>query len=332
MAIKLAKQLGIKHRYNEESRLAGFPWLQLFPQRNPRLSVRESEGVEAYFQLLATGIVPFNPSAIPDDDYVSENYNIPEVSDAVENIRDPYGNSRSLDKASAYENQKPSFSWQTVGGTVPGEQNEPHAETNANTPDDNQLPCCSWQTVGESIPEESNEPPAETDANTPVKCTPEKILNIISPVVSAAINSVRTRSKQLAEIILTIQAKIDEKRKKGLRKHIKKKRPQREEQQILRKYLSQEHEKNNRCYINGNKKVVTKAENRANSVPSTPTQQRSVQLREKSSKNQYEVPTEQIVQPRKLNKPEVTYRTEETPKFDEVAPTVSGVKKKQTSK
>ncbi|KAJ8962241.1 hypothetical protein NQ318_018213 [Aromia moschata] len=45
MAFKLAEQLGIKHRFNKESGLAGFPWLQLFMQRNPTLSVRKAEGV-----------------------------------------------------------------------------------------------------------------------------------------------------------------------------------------------------------------------------------------------------------------------------------------------
>lgn len=65
MAFKLTEQLGIEHRFNKESRLAGFPWLQLFIQRNPRLPVTKAEevsinrslgmnkkDVEVYFQLL----------------------------------------------------------------------------------------------------------------------------------------------------------------------------------------------------------------------------------------------------------------------------------------
>lgn len=173
----------------------------------------------------ATGIVPFNPYAIPDDAYLTENSIIPEVLDAVENKRNPYGNSQTLNKAVSNDNQQPSCSWQIVAETVPGEQNEPPAIINANTPDDNQQPCCSWQTVGESIPEDENEPPAETNASTPEKCTPGKILDIISPVpvVSAAINSVRTRSKQLAEI-LTSETTIAEKKKKATKKTHKEKK------------------------------------------------------------------------------------------------------------
>ncbi|KAF5281941.1 hypothetical protein FQA39_LY00465 [Lamprigera yunnana] len=61
-----------------------------------------------------------------------------------------------------------------------------------------------------------NEPPAETNASTPVKCTPGKILDIISPVpvVSGNVDSVRRRRKQLAAI-LTTETTIGEKKRKA---------------------------------------------------------------------------------------------------------------------
>ncbi|KAF5299055.1 hypothetical protein FQA39_LY11601 [Lamprigera yunnana] len=109
----------------------------------------------------------------------SKNSNIVNIPDAVENKQTHDGSSQSFRKPLA---------------------------------DDNQQPCCSWQTVAEKL----NEPPAETNASTPVKCTPGKILDIISPVpvVSANIVSVRRRSKQLAAI-LTTDTTIGEKKRKA---------------------------------------------------------------------------------------------------------------------
>lgn len=45
MAFKLAEQWNIEHRFSNESRLAGFPWLQLFLQRYLRLTLRKAERV-----------------------------------------------------------------------------------------------------------------------------------------------------------------------------------------------------------------------------------------------------------------------------------------------
>lgn len=131
----------------------------------------------------ATGIVPFNPSAIPDDAYLTENSIILEAPDASKNKQIPDGSSQSFKKALS---------------------------------DDDQQPCCSWQTEDDSVPEKQNESVAETNANTPVKSTPGKMLDIISPVpvVSADVNSVRKRSKQLAEI-LTTETTIGEKQNKA---------------------------------------------------------------------------------------------------------------------
>ncbi|KAF5273119.1 hypothetical protein FQA39_LY07609 [Lamprigera yunnana] len=69
---------------------------------------------------------------------------------------------------------------------------------------------------GETVPEKQNEPPADTNASTHVKCTPGKILDIISPVpvASANVDSVRRRSKQLAAI-LTTETTIGEKKSKA---------------------------------------------------------------------------------------------------------------------
>ncbi|KAK9680240.1 CENP-B N-terminal DNA-binding domain [Popillia japonica] len=45
LAYKLAEQLHINHKFNRESGMAGLDWLHLFFRRNPKLSIRKSEGV-----------------------------------------------------------------------------------------------------------------------------------------------------------------------------------------------------------------------------------------------------------------------------------------------
>lgn len=45
MAFELANKLGIQHTFNSENRMAGFDWLQSFLRRNPKLSIRKSEGI-----------------------------------------------------------------------------------------------------------------------------------------------------------------------------------------------------------------------------------------------------------------------------------------------
>lgn len=67
LAYEFAVQLGLKHKFNDEKRKAGYDWLQLFLSRHPDLSVRKSEGVslarvhgmnraevQQYFNLLQT--------------------------------------------------------------------------------------------------------------------------------------------------------------------------------------------------------------------------------------------------------------------------------------
>lgn len=88
----------------------------------------------------ATGIVPFNLSANPDDAYLTENSNLADFPDAVPNNQNSAGSSQSFPKAIA---------------------------------DNNQQPCCSWQAVGETILEKQNGLPAPvgTIETTPIKCT-----------------------------------------------------------------------------------------------------------------------------------------------------------------
>lgn len=45
MAYKLAEQLNIDHRFNQDSEKAGLDWFHLFLSRHPELSIRKSEGV-----------------------------------------------------------------------------------------------------------------------------------------------------------------------------------------------------------------------------------------------------------------------------------------------
>lgn len=45
LAFKFAKKLGIDHRFNQETKMAGFPWLRSFLRRNPDVSIRKSEGL-----------------------------------------------------------------------------------------------------------------------------------------------------------------------------------------------------------------------------------------------------------------------------------------------
>lgn len=45
IAFQFAEQLNIKHRFNKEIQKAGYDWLCLFLSRNPRITVRKSEGV-----------------------------------------------------------------------------------------------------------------------------------------------------------------------------------------------------------------------------------------------------------------------------------------------
>ncbi|XP_072399497.1 uncharacterized protein [Diabrotica undecimpunctata] len=47
MAFELAEKLKLKHKFNKDSRKAGYPWLESFLRRNKQLSVRKSEGVSA---------------------------------------------------------------------------------------------------------------------------------------------------------------------------------------------------------------------------------------------------------------------------------------------
>ncbi|CAH1981192.1 unnamed protein product [Acanthoscelides obtectus] len=134
----------------------------------------------------ATGIMPFNPSAIQDDAYLTEINIVLQAPHAGKNKQIPEDSSQSFNKALSHDDQQP---------------------------------CCSWQTEDDSVPEKQNESVVETNANTPVKSTPGKMLDIISPVpvVSADVNSVRKRSKQLAEI-LTTETTIGEKRTQRLEK------------------------------------------------------------------------------------------------------------------
>lgn len=45
MAYNLAKSMGLRHRFNEDKKMAGADWLKLFLKRNPTLSIRKAEGV-----------------------------------------------------------------------------------------------------------------------------------------------------------------------------------------------------------------------------------------------------------------------------------------------
>ncbi|XP_031328432.1 uncharacterized protein LOC116183027 [Photinus pyralis] len=45
MAFRLAEQLGLRHKFNQQTGKAGSDWLRSFLQRNHDLSVRKSEGV-----------------------------------------------------------------------------------------------------------------------------------------------------------------------------------------------------------------------------------------------------------------------------------------------
>ncbi|KAB0804493.1 hypothetical protein PPYR_01463 [Photinus pyralis] len=73
IAYEYAAQIGIKHRFNNETKKAGYDWLNAFLRRNPDISVRKSEGVsiarsqamnrqevEAYFELLRTTLEEHN--------------------------------------------------------------------------------------------------------------------------------------------------------------------------------------------------------------------------------------------------------------------------------
>lgn len=54
MAFELAETLTISHKFNKESRKAGYPWLDSFLRRNKELSIRKSEGVSAARSLAMT--------------------------------------------------------------------------------------------------------------------------------------------------------------------------------------------------------------------------------------------------------------------------------------
>lgn len=45
LAFQFAEKLGINHRFNRETGLAGYDWLSLFLKRNKGLSVRQSQGL-----------------------------------------------------------------------------------------------------------------------------------------------------------------------------------------------------------------------------------------------------------------------------------------------
>lgn len=66
---------------------------------------------------------------------------------------------------------------------------------------DDQQPCCSWQNRATPSPEKYSKPTESKTKESPKKLpTPGKILDVIS-VVSTPVDSVRRRSKQLAEIL-----------------------------------------------------------------------------------------------------------------------------------
>lgn len=45
LAFQFAEKLGLNHRFNKDSGMAGYDWLQSFLRRNPELSVRQSQGL-----------------------------------------------------------------------------------------------------------------------------------------------------------------------------------------------------------------------------------------------------------------------------------------------
>lgn len=73
MAFGFAEQLKLKHRFNKETQMAGYDWLQMFLSRNTDITLRKSEGVSlaranamnktevnAYFQLLESVLMQDN--------------------------------------------------------------------------------------------------------------------------------------------------------------------------------------------------------------------------------------------------------------------------------
>ncbi|KAJ8945536.1 hypothetical protein NQ318_020381 [Aromia moschata] len=130
----------------------------------------------------ATGIVPFNPLAIPDYAFLTEHANVDIHETEVQN-----------EAAMEVQNEA---AMEVQNEAAMEEQNE----------------------VGM---EEQHEPRAESpNKKTPEKCTPGKMLDNISPVpvVSASMNSVRRRGKHLAEILTESQT-IVEKKIKQPREH-----------------------------------------------------------------------------------------------------------------
>lgn len=45
LAFEFAESMGIKHRFNKESRMAGYDWLHSFLNRNKEVTIRQSEGL-----------------------------------------------------------------------------------------------------------------------------------------------------------------------------------------------------------------------------------------------------------------------------------------------
>lgn len=73
LAFQFAELLGIQHRFNRETRMAGYDWLSSFLRRNNELSVRQSQGISlvrsegmnreeanAFFNLLSDVYTEFN--------------------------------------------------------------------------------------------------------------------------------------------------------------------------------------------------------------------------------------------------------------------------------
>ena len=82
VAYRMAKELGIPNKFNNETETAGYDWLNSFLRRNPDLAIRESEGlslarargmnretVGSYFQALGKIIKENNLADKPENIY-----------------------------------------------------------------------------------------------------------------------------------------------------------------------------------------------------------------------------------------------------------------------
>lgn len=130
----------------------------------------------------ATGIMPFNPDAIPDYAYLAE-------------------------PSTDMTNQQPR--------KLPVSQPDHSMLTFAVTDVINSVPGCSWMNTDNVSPGCSHEPQILT---TPNKYTPGKLLDEISPVPNIkAVDAVKKRSRQIA-LILTTEENIEEAKAKKIKK------------------------------------------------------------------------------------------------------------------